>query len=1085
LSNDAPGFRVSFFGTSGVVGPDGERHLSPFQTALVSLVYAEGSINRPEIARTLWQAAADHTHRQRIRQLRHGIKRKLGDDALAAKGDVLLPREEYASDLRDFRTAIEGGQLVVAVRLLRAGFLQDLDVGISDPFDDWRDTYAASLDRKLRSGIATTWQTASTSGDWGRARDAAEAMYLLEPSDAVSVVRVIEARARMGKPRSAESAYAEYCDSLSGADIPADVEALIERVRSLGSEDDRTEVIDTPFVGRQDSLARLAKVVSGVRDGSFSFALIVGESGIGKTRLLAELERTAHLEGVRCLRAQPVELERRITLNPILDALSDVDIEPHLDALGEPWRTVIGTLLPADSLTFPVGRPPPIEETALSRRLLDAVSLLLERLAAEQPTILFLDDLQWADATTIAALQFFQRRWGESAFGVIAAARPELIDPKDPAAKYLAGDGNVPVTQIELGELGEEDAQLLVGSLSQDRLGDATTKKLFELAGLNPLYLTELTRDFLADRLHFPEKPEDSVSIPISLREIVAARTHSLTKETMAVANLLAVGAKPMRLSDIAAMLNISLDLAADAADNLSGAGLAGLDRDRVWIRHDLFRSALYGEMSEARRAVLHRKHAEHIGADGSEESAGSLSVHYDHAGEAELAASHGWTAGERAMERGAVAEAAHFFEVVTRNEADPPRRAIATARLATALHLNRDIRRANPALELASTRLRAAGMPERARRMDIRRVEGLSEAGDTPTEDLIERLGAIKGDATEAEDWEAVALALDVELKLQQMAGNLEGVRTLRQQLQGIITRGEELALLTAHLVLALSLLQEDPEEAVASAHEAVALSRRVSPDWRLTALNRLLIVFYHRGLLQLPESQTLISEARALAENSGDLLQRVCFESNMGAWHLDAGDLDRAEVLIGKADRLLGSADMTFTRINLACNLGELAIARGDFRTATASFESAGSHEGLTIPRYTSNFVNAGLGLCALEMGSLSQARRYEQELDEPPLTWSYDPTVIVAFRSRLLERRGQGLEAIELLSLTAESLKDRLVMAWLKIRAMEVRLLLKVGAPEADVVASEGLELSKTLRLDHRVNEFSTLLEEARAQ
>jgi tetratricopeptide (TPR) repeat protein len=368
---------------------------------------------------------------------------------------------------------------------------------------------------------------------------------------------------------------------------------------------------------------------------------------------------------------------------------------------------------------------------------------------------------------------------------------------------------------------------------------------------------------------------------------------------------------------------------------------------------------------------------------------------------------------------------------------------------------------------------------------MDIRRVEGLSEAGDTPTEDLIERLGAIKSDATEAEDWEAVALALDVELKLLQMAGNLDGVRALCGELQGIISSGEALALVTAHLVLALALLQQDPEKAVASAREAVALSRRVSPDGRLTALNRLLIVFYHRGLLQLPENQLLISEARALAENTGDLLQRVCFESNMGAWHLDAGDLDRAEVLIRKADRLLGSADMTFTRINLACNLGELAIARGDFHSATAAFESAGSHGGLTIPRYTSNFVNAGLGLCALELGSLSHARRFEQALDDPPEIWSYDPTVIVAFRSRLMERRGQGSEAIEVLSLAAEGLKDRLVMASLKIRAMEVKLMLKLDAPGAYAVAAEALQLSEALQLKHRANEFSAMLQGARDQ
>ena len=114
--------------------------------------------------------------------------------------------------------------------------------------------------------------------------------------------------------------------------------------------------------------------------------------------------------------------------------------------------------------------------------------------------------------------------------------------------------------------------------------------------------------------------------------------------------------------------------------------------------------------MSEARRALIHRNLADHIQAEGSDESSGELSIHFDRAGEPALSAQYGWIAADRALERGAVAEAAHFYEFVTRNEADEPRRAEATARLATAFHLNRDISRANPALELASSRLRAVG---------------------------------------------------------------------------------------------------------------------------------------------------------------------------------------------------------------------------------------------------------------------------------------------------------------------------------------------------------------------------------------
>jgi tetratricopeptide (TPR) repeat protein len=203
------------------------------------------------------------------------------------------------------------------------------------------------------------------------------------------------------------------------------------------------------------------------------------------------------------------------------------------------------------------------------------------------------------------------------------------------------------------------------------------------------------------------------------------------------------------------------------------------------------------------------------------------------------------------------------------------------------------------------------------------------------------------------------------------------------------------------------------------------------------------------------------------------------------MGAAFLDAGELDRAEVLLTKAGKLLGSADMTFPRINLACNLGELALARRDFKRAAAAFESAGRHFGLTIPRYTSDFVNAGLGLCALEMGSLSEARRREQELGDPPPVWYYDPTVIIAFRARLLERRGAREQAVELLSHAADDLEGRLVMAWLKVRSLQVRLMLRAGVPGSRELAEEGLVLSRTLNLPYRSAEFEQLCATAATQ
>ncbi len=124
--------------------------------------------------------------------------------------------------------------------------------------------------------------------------------------------------------------------------------------------------------------------------------------------------------------------------------------------------------------------------------------------------------------------------------------------------------------------------------------------------------------------------------------------------------------------------------------------------------------------------------------------------------------------------------------------------------------------------------------------------------------------------------------------------------------------------------------------------------------------------------------------------------------------------------------------------------------------------------------------DLVNAGLGLCALETGDLSEARRREQELQDPPPSWYYDPTTILAFRSRLLERRGRPGEALELLEDSAKNLEGRLVLAWLKVCELQVRLMARRGYAGAKDLATASEKHAAELGLIHRAREFSRLSE-----
>lgn len=1077
--------QVRLFGAPTVQGPQGPLRLSPQQMALVAVVYGHGpkGVTRPRAASLLWGTEADSDARHRLRQLLVEVRSRVGDRIIETHRDILRPSSGVACDLVLFEQGLANGSLLDSALIARSGFAAVESGSVADEFHDWRGAAEVEHLRRLRVQAAARWSRADADGDWLTAKDAAEALYALGPSEPESVLRMIDVLGKQGQPESAEKIFVEYREGLpAGAEPAGELVQAIERTRRLKSA--RSSVLgpgdsDIPLIGRRDALASARTVFDDVERGRFGFVLIGGESGIGKTRVLRELRREAVLRDFRCLEAQAAELECRIPLNPLLDALKAVDLRPHLRTLGQPWDAVVGTMLPAGALDAPPVAPPPIQESALPRRLLDAFSLLFESLATEQPTLLLLDDLQWADATTVAALQFMQRRWSRGCFGVIATVRPDLVQLDDPVAKCLSSrsDG-LEINRIDLGELTTEEALHLVDLIGNGEIGEELAHRICALAGLHPLYLTELARDYLAGRLRLPELPMREVTIPVSLEQILNSRLSYLSEPARKVAGMLAVAARHMRLGDAARLVGLSLDRAADAVDELRRSRLIEYDRDRVRIGHELFRSAIYRHLSEPRRAINHRAVAELIEAEAADESSGELATHYARAGDAEKAAKYAWTAAERAMESGAVAEAAYLFQLVVENDSDPVRRADATASQARALHLTRDINRANPLLEVAATRLYAVGKRAEALRMEIKRVEGLADVGAAPLADLLERLARIKEQARTELDWEGAALALDAEVRLLHRAGDIEAIRLVFHEMREVATRGSVEATVLCCAGLALAVLFGDPDEALSAAHRAVEMTES-GRSYRLRALLRLMVVLHYRGTLAMPSSESVILEARAMAKASGDVLTHFSIESNLAVAALDAGDLDTAATQMIHAEALAGSADMNLNRFIQANNQAELAMAVGDFSRAREAYSEAATYAGPTMPSYMMDLMHAGMGLCALESGDLSEARRREAELAPPPSSWHYDPTTIVAFRSKLLELRQDRPSAVALLEETSQDLQNRLVLAWLKVEALRVRLLKKMECARARRVASEALAVAESLELRHRAHEFSWLL------
>lgn len=1027
--------------------------LTQTQARLLTLIWGHDDRGLPRTSAIwlLWEEEDSPRARQRLRQLLHEIRVRAGFRPVAGEADEhLAPRTELvACDVEEFKAALADHHLRKALTLHDRGFAPRLERrGLTEEFEDWLLARRETLRRRLRDAAAAAWDHFRPAGSWSGARDAAEVLVTLDPDNEAAVMKLVEARAMTGSPERAEMAVADFVGRMpAGFTLAPESAELLERLRRLApltTNLAHTAPPPPPLVGRRHGLAAARRMLARVAEGSFEFLLLRGEGGSGKTRIMEEVWKEANLAGIRCLQARPVEMERRIPLNPLLDMLRDPFLLRRVAELDEPWRAVIASLLP----TLPEGMDPPVvppvAEASLSRRLYDAFATLFSAAAEDEPLVLFIDDLQWADATTVAVLQFVQRRWRSGALGIVAALRPELVAQSDALTAYLNETSDLPVTTVELGDLSDTEARTLVDLVAGAELDPLVATRLCALAGRNPFYLIELTRDHVAGKFHLPETPTEAITLPISIRQLLEPRIAGLGEGAADAGSHLSVWGRWITLPELAALTGTTLEESAGHAEELERCRLAEVDRGRIRLAHELFRSAMYQGLTATRRAMLHGRVAEYLeGLEGQQP--GELAVHYDRAGNASGAAARAREAADRAMESGAMAEAAYFLQLVVENVADARLKALATADLAKVLHMSREILRANPLLELAASRLRAVGEHARALRMDVRRVEGLAEVGAAPLSDLLDRLATIKALARASTDDEALALALDAELHLLHRSGKVPEIRRLFEEIRPLASSPNPVAACLANASLALNVLFGDAEEALRCAREAV---RVAEGENSLLALSRLIVVLVTRGEMGLPEYRDTLHRATALAERSGDLALRFHVRSNQGVYHMDSGDLDRAEAAFSAAGALLNRADASILRISHNCNMGELLLLRGEPNEAWDWFAAAERFLGVGIPSFYHNLVAAGLGLCAIELGAFTEARAREEQLvpigDDP---W-YDPFLVVYFRSRLHERRGDKGTSFDLLSERADSILRRFPITWLRLQARRWQLSRKSG-------------------------------------
>jgi hypothetical protein len=429
-------------------------------------------------------------------------------------------------------------------------------------------------------------------------------------------------------------------------------------------------VADLPFVGRDVEMRRAEHAWHVVHSGGFASLVVSGEPGVGKTRLVGELCRSAHRERALVLFGRCDE-GLRAPYQPLVEALTTLvrDAAPQRIAqLLGPDPGELTRLVPAVRDVVPGARPSVAAGPEAERhRLFTATSGCLAAVAGETPVVLVADDAHWGDAGTLALLRHVVR---DALPGLLVVVTLRDTEPEtDPELRLLLsefarGRNN---ERIALTGWDKDDvAELLVAPAA---VAELLTR---ETAG-NPFFVGEVLRDLTA-RGH-AERTGDvwvtsgpfSVDVPPGVREAVRRRVDVLDGRCRSVLTAAAVIGLEADLEIATAVAGTDEASALAAFEAATAAGLLhevpGGDRWR--FSHALVRSALYDDVSDARRRRLHRDVV--FAAEDGRMTPAEVAGHALAAGDAlepSVLIRHAGNAAGAARDAAAPADALHWWSV-------------------------------------------------------------------------------------------------------------------------------------------------------------------------------------------------------------------------------------------------------------------------------------------------------------------------------------------------------------------------------------------------------------------------------------
>jgi class 3 adenylate cyclase/tetratricopeptide (TPR) repeat protein len=471
------------------------------------------------------------------------------------------------------------------------------------------------------------------------------------------------------------------CESLGPHELKG-VPGEVEVYRLLHEEQSRSSVDAVhrrglvPLVGRQEELALMVRLFHSAREGRGRALVVQAEPGLGKSRLLHDLQSRlgaeAHTVVLSCS-----SYHRSSAYHALLALFEDrcrvasddgpevrlERLESYLESLGEPLDESVPLL--ADLLSVPLGasyKAPDWSPPVRRQKLMDTVLRLFLAEAGDRPLLLVVEDLHWVDPSTLSLVHYLIDQVASLPVLAVFTCRTDFRPTWEPRSY---------VSQISLDRLDRKAAEAIVLAASVvEPLPPEVVSEIVERSDGVPLFLEELTKAVVAEhRSAASEGSTSSGEIPSTLRDSLMARLDRMA-DAKAVAQVASVMGREFPYGMLAKLVTRDREELLDSLDQLVRAELLvqqGTPPDsRYSFKHALIRDAAYDSLLRASRQRHHRRIGDLLLSDFerlAEASPEVVANHYTEGQEYEKAVQQWLLAGQRSLRRSAIAEATQHLE--------------------------------------------------------------------------------------------------------------------------------------------------------------------------------------------------------------------------------------------------------------------------------------------------------------------------------------------------------------------------------------------------------------------------------------